>query len=162
MLLLYPKVFTLSPGEVQQVHYALREDRPLLQKAYATWIEFNSRPRRYVDAELLPVPDDSSRVARVSSSIQAAYLPTQRASAISATLISARQGTLLFETSDGPFEGEIIASDTEGNELGRRSLLLFTRRIVQWPMDPDPDGILTLRFVTRHSSPPPPVTLRWQ
>lgn len=162
VLLLYPKVFTLSPGEVQQVHYALREDRPMLEKAYAAQIEFNSRPRRYIQTDLLPVPDDSSRVAQVSFRVQGVYLPPQGSSRISVTLISRSQGTLLLETSGGPFEGEMIATDSAGNELGRRPLLLLTRRIVQWPISLGLDDVLTLRFVTQHGSAPPPVTLRWE
>ena len=162
VLLLYPKVFTLSPGQSQQVHYAVREDKPLLPKAYASQIEFNSRPRRYVHADLLPVPDDSSRVALVSLLVQGAYIPAQGATSIAATILSASQGTILLEAADGPFEGEIVAVDPSGNELGRRSLLLLTRRILHWPMNPEPDGELTLLFETQHGSAPPPVILSWE
>ncbi|MDE2730208.1 MAG: hypothetical protein OXI38_02285 [Bacteroidota bacterium] len=159
-LLLYPKVFTLPPGQSQQVHYALREDRSMGPSVYATQIEFQSRPRRYIRTDLLPVPDDSSRVALVSLRVQSAYLPGQGASAVTATQLS--QGTLLLETADGPFAGEIVAVDHAGNELGRRSLLLLTRRILQWPLNAPAGSEVTLNFVTPHGNAPRPIPLRWQ
>ena len=161
-LMLYPKVFTLPPGQAQQVHYALREDRPMEPSAYATQIEFRSRPRRYIRADLLPVADDSSRVALVSLRVQSAYLPAQGARVIAASLLSVDQGTLLLESAGGPFAGEIVAIDGAGNELGRRSLLLLTRRILQMPLDVQPGSEVTLNFLTELGSTPPSITLRWE
>ena len=162
VLLFYPKVFTLGPGQTQYVHYALREDVPLPKTAYATSLEFSSRPRRYVRTDRLPLPDDSLRVAHVTLRIQSAYLPDQGATQIEATLLSADRGLLLLETADGPYDGEIVATDSAGNELGRRQLLLLTSRILQWSLEPQPAGDIMLQFVTQQGSAPPPVTVQWE
>ena len=159
-LLLYPKVFTLGPGQTRHVNYALRDGAHLPKGAYATFIEFSSRPRRYGRADRLPSPDDSLRVAHVTLSIQSIYIPTQGATHISATPL-ATPGMLLLEATGGSFEGEVVATDTAGTELGRRSLLLLTRRILQWPLALQPNDEVMLHFFTQHGNAPQPVQLRW-
>ena len=159
-LVVYPKVFTLSPGETQYVHYALREDIELPKGAYATFLDFSSRPRRYVRADRLPTPDDSARVAHVTLRIQGAYIPGQGTRHVAATRLPDAPDLILLEATDGPFEGTVVATDADGNELGRRNLLLLTTRIVQWPLEPPPEGEVRLHFITEHGDAPPPVTLR--
>lgn len=152
-LVIYPKVFTLGPAETRQVHYALREDARLAGGAYATFLEFGSRPRRYVRTDQLPTPDDSARVAHVTLRIQGAYIPAQTADRIMVSRLP--DDRLLLEATGGPFEGTVIATDATGREVGRRRLLLLTTRMVRWPLE----GGVTLRFVTSQGAAPPPVNL---
>ncbi len=154
-LLVYPTVLTLSPGETRYVHYALREDQPLPEKAHATFLEFSSRPRRFVPMDRLPTPDDATRVAHVTLRIQSAYIPAPGGQVAVTPLDGDR---LRLEAVGGPFAGAVVATDAQGNELARRELLLLTTRILAWPLPTDTE--VTLHFITSHATAPPPVTLR--
>ena len=160
-LLAYPKVFTLGPGETRRVQYAIREDVELEDRAYATQLEFSSRPRRFVRADRLPEPDVPGRLAHVVLRLPGIYLPTWRAASVSATLVSAA-GTMLLEAEGGPFAGTVILRNSDGEELARRDIVLLTRTIVRWSLDSAPAGEVTLHFVARHGDVPPPVTVLWE
>ena len=160
-LILYPKVFTLGPGETKHVQYSMRQDVRLSARAFATQVEFSSRPRRYVQADVLPLPDDPERVAHLTLRLPGVYFPLQDVPAIAATLVSA-PGSLLLETADGPFAGEVVATDSAGNELGRRFVLLLTRSIVQMPLDVREGEQVTLDFISQSGGTPQPVTLLWE
>ena len=160
-LVVYPKVFTLGPGQTRFVQYAVREDAQLSERAYATLMEFSTRPRRFISPNRLPLPEDSLRVAHVTLRLPAVYLPGARAATVAATPLSPA-GTLLLETAGGPFEGEVVATNADGTEVGRRTVLVLTRSVLPWPLAVEAGEDVTLTFVVREGQAPPPVTVQWR
>ena len=160
-LSVHPSVLYLDPGESKQVRFDVREGA-LEDKGYAALFNFVSEPRQYVDAQQEAESIDAAKTARVRTRIYGVFVPEGGSSqifvrpvAVSDVAGADRSVTLLLETKDHPFAGEVIlyAGDAE---IGRAGALVFTRSQIRVPVSALPAERLFVRFEPHNGGGIPP------
>ncbi len=160
-LSVHPSVLYLDPGESKEVRFEVREGA-LEDKGYAALFNFVSEPRQYVDAQLEAESIDAARTARVRTRIYGVFVPEGGSSqifvrpvAVSDVAGADRSVTLLLETKDHPFAGEVVlyAGDAE---IGRAGALVFTRSQIRVPVSALPAERLFVRFEPHNGGGIPP------
>ena len=121
-----------------------------------------SEPRQYVDAQQEAESSDTAKTARVRTRIYGVFVPEDGASqifvrpvAVSDVAGTDRSVTLLLETKDHPFAGEVVlyAGDAE---IGRAGALVFTRSQIRVPVSALPAERLFVRFEPHNGGGTPP------
>ena len=166
---IHPDVLLLMPGETKQIRYAVDE----VQRArmddmgYAGFFNIAAEPRQYVRQDQLRAPTGAARTARVSTRIPGVYVPGDEPGQLSAVLESVSGTTLqrfsttvLIQTENAPFVGQVVVRGANEEELGRSDLLVYTRSRVRMSLSASPGAYMTLHFIPRTDTPtPPPVRL---
>ncbi len=160
-LSVHPSVLYLDPGESKEVRFEVREGA-LEDKGYAALFNFVSEPRQYVDVQQEAESIDAARTARVRTRIYGVFVPKGGSSqifvrpvAVSDVAGADRSVTLLLETKDHPFAGEVVLY--AGNaEIGRAGALVFTRSQIRVPVSALPAEELFVRFEPHNGGGIPP------
>ncbi len=162
---IFPGVVLLNPGESGQVRFEIREEGlpALEQRGHAMLLNFVSRPRQFVNAQELPEVNDSGVTGEVLTQVFGVYVPERAPSQIfvrrvvtPAPPIQDRSVTLVLETADIPFYGDVVLF-AGSEEFGRARVLVFTRSQIRVPVGILPtDGVL-VRFEPHDGRSAPPV-----